>query len=113
METMNKRYKETIDNSFIAKINKLWDENTDDMVYIGCMRAVMAKWTRQWTSSNRSQYRPYAYDIIISLRPHLGDIELPVNAVVSNVPAADHKRVQGNGFCPQHGGAVTSMHRVY
>ena len=35
--------------------------------------------------------RPYAYDVIISLRHHLGDIGLHVNAVVSNVPAADHK----------------------
>ena len=35
------------------------------------------------------------------------------NAVVRDVPAADHKRVQGNGFCPQHGGAMTSMHKVY
>ena len=57
--------------------------------------------------------RLYAYDIIISLHPHLGDIGLRVNAVVSDVPAADHKRVQGNGFCPQHGGAMTSMHKVY
>ena len=24
-----------------------------------------------------------------------------------------HKRVQGNGFDPQHGGAMTSMHKVY
>ena len=47
--------------------------------------------------------RPYAYDVIISLRPHLGDIGLCVNAVVSDVPAADHKCVQGNGFCPQYG----------
>ena len=51
--------------------------------------------------------------IIISLRPHLGDIGLHVNVVVSDVPAADHKRVQGNGFCPQHGGAMTSMHKIY
>ena len=58
-------------------------------------------------------HRPYAYDVIIALRPHLGDMGLHVNAVVSDVPAADHKRVQGNGFCPQHGGAMTSMHKVY
>ena len=52
--------------------------------------------------------------VIISLRPHLEDIGLCVNAVVSDVPAADHKRVQGNnGFCPQHGGMMTSMHKVY
>ena len=31
----------------------------------------------------------------------------------SDVPAADHKRVQGNGFCPQHGGTMASMHKVY
>ena len=35
-----------------------------------------------------------------------------VNAVVSDVPATDQKRVQGIGFCP-HGGAMTSMHKVY
>ena len=39
------------------------------------------------------------------------DIGLRVNAVVSDVPAADHMRVQGNGLCPQHaGGAMASMH---
>ena len=27
--------------------------------------------------------------------------------------AADHKHVQSNGFDPQHGGAMTSMHKVY
>ena len=32
------------------------------------------------------------HDVIISLHPHLGDIGLHVNAVVSDVPAADHKR---------------------
>ena len=47
------------------------------------------------------------------MRPHLGDIGLRINAVVSDVPAADHKRVQGNGFYPQHGGAMTSIHKVY
>ena len=26
---------------------------------------------------------------------------------------ADHKRVQSNGFDPQYGGAMTSMHKVY
>ena len=26
---------------------------------------------------------------------------------------AYHKRVQSNGFNPQHGGAMTSMHKVY
>ena len=26
---------------------------------------------------------------------------------------AYHKRVQSNGFDPQHGGAMTSMHKVY
>ena len=52
-------------------------------------------------------YRPYAYDVIISLRPPLGDIGLHVNAVVSDVPAADHKCVQG----PQHGGAMMSVHK--
>ena len=57
--------------------------------------------------------RHHAYDIIISLRPHLGAIGLRVYAVVSDVPAADHKRVQGNGFVPQHDGAMTSMHKVY
>ena len=56
--------------------------------------------------------RPYAYDVIISLRPHLGDIGLRVNAVVSDVPAAVHKRVQDNGFYPQHGSAMMSMHKV-
>ena len=45
--------------------------------------------------------RPHAYDVIISLRSHLGDIGLRVNAVVSDVPAADHKHVQGNiGLLP-------------
>ena len=58
-------------------------------------------------------YRPYAYDVIISLRPHLGDIGLCINAVVRKVPAADHKGVQCIGFCPQHGGMMTSMHKVY
>ena len=48
-------------------------------------------------------YIPYAYDVI-SLRPHLGDIGLHINTVVSYVPAADHKHIQGNGSCPQHGG---------
>ena len=57
--------------------------------------------------------RPYAYDVVISMRPHLGDIGLRVNAVVSDVPAADHKRVQGNDFCLQHGSAMTSRHKVY
>ena len=58
--------------------------------------------------------RPYAYDIIISLSHHLGDIGLVcVNAVISDVPAADHKHVQGIGFCPQHGSAMTSMNKVY
>ena len=58
--------------------------------------------------------RPYAYDVIISLRPHSVDIHvgLRINAV-SDVPAADHKHVQGNGFCPQHGGAMMSMRKVY
>ena len=54
-----------------------------------------------------------AYDVIISLCPHLGDTRLCINAVVSDVPAADHKCVQGNGFCPQHGGVMMSMHKVY
>ena len=45
------------------------------------------------------KYRPYAYDVIISLRPLLGNIGLHVNAIVSDVPAADHKHIQGNGFC--------------
>ena len=58
-------------------------------------------------------YRPYAYDVIISLRPHLGDIGLSVNAVVRDVPAADHKCVQGNVFCPRHAGEVTSVYKVY
>ena len=56
-------------------------------------------------------YRPYAYDIIITLGPHLEDIGLRVIAVVSDVPAADHKRVQGNGFVPQHGSAM-SVHKI-
>ena len=57
---------------------------------------------------------PYAYDVIISLRPPLGGIHvgLHINAVVRNVPVADHKRVQSNGLYPQHGGAMTSMHKV-
>ena len=65
--------------------------------------------------SHMRHNRPYAYDVIISLRHHLGDIHvgLRVNAVVRDLPAADHKRVQGNGFCPQHGGAMTSVHKVY
>ena len=29
------------------------------------------------------------------------------------MPAADHKRVQSNGLYPQHGGMMTSMHKVY
>ena len=39
--------------------------------------------------------KPNAYDVIISLRPHSGDIHvgLRINAVDSDVPAADHKRV--------------------
>ena len=49
--------------------------------------------------------------------PSLGDwglIGLRVNAVVRNVPVADHKRVQSNGLYPQHGGMMTSMHdKVY
>ena len=57
--------------------------------------------------------RPYAYDVIISLRPPLGDIGLRVNAVVRNVPVADHKHVQSNGLYPQCGGTMTSMHKVY
>ena len=57
--------------------------------------------------------RPYAYDVIISLRPPLGGIGLRVNAVVRNVPFADHKRIQNNGLYPQHGGAMMSMHKVY
>ena len=56
--------------------------------------------------------RPYAYDVTISLHPHLGDLGLRVNAVVGDVPAADHKRLQDNGFVPQHGGTMTSMHEV-
>ena len=43
----------------------------------------------------------------------LVDVGLRVNVVVSDVPAADHKRVQDNGFCPQHGGTMMSMHKVY
>ena len=43
----------------------------------------------------------------------MGDIRLRINTVVSDVPAADHKHVQGNGFCPPHGAAMTSMHKVY
>ena len=50
-----------------------------------------------------SSYRPHAYDVIISFHPHLGAIGLRLNPVVSDVPAADHKRVQGIGFYPQHG----------
>ena len=42
-----------------------------------------------------------------------GSIELRVNAVVRNVPVADHKRVQSNGLYPQHGGMMMSMHKVY
>ena len=57
--------------------------------------------------------RPYVYDVIISLRPLLGDIGLRINTVVRDVPGADHTRVQGNGLYPQHGGAMTSMHKVY
>ena len=53
--------------------------------------------------------RPYAYDVIISLRPHFGDIGLHVNAGVGDVPATDHKRVQDSGFCPQHG-SIRSIH---
>ena len=56
---------------------------------------------------------PYAYDVVISLHPPLGEIGLCVNAVVGDVPAADHNRVQGSGFVPKHGGAMTSMHKVY
>ena len=37
------------------------------------------------------------------IAPSLGGIGLRVNEVVSDVPAADHKRIQGNGFVPQHG----------
>ena len=57
--------------------------------------------------------RPYAYDVIILLRPPLGYIGLRVNTVVRNVPVVDHKRVQSNGLNPQHGGAMTSMHKIY
>ena len=74
-----------------------------------CFRVEKGLLTFGWVTL----YRPYAYDVIISLRPHFGGIGLRVNAVVSDVPAADHKRVQGNGFIPQHGSAMTSMHKVY
>ena len=42
-----------------------------------------------------------------------GSIGLRVKAVVKNVPVADHKRVQSKGFDPQHGGAMTSVQKVY
>ena len=51
---------------------------------------------------------PCHRDVIILLRRFA-----PSNAVVSDVPAADHKRVQGNGFVPQHGSAMTSMMHIY
>ena len=53
------------------------------------------------------------------MAPSLGgqySIGLRVKAVVRKVPVrvvADHKRVQSNGFDPQHSGAMTSMHKVY
>ena len=57
----------------------------------------------------------HIYDVMISFRPPLGDIGLHVrvNAVVRNVPVADHKRIQSNGLYPQHGGTMTSMHKIY
>ena len=55
--------------------------------------------------------RPYAYDVINLIAPSLGEyIRLHINAVV---PTADHKRTQGNDFCPPHGSTMTSIHKVY
>ena len=48
------------------------------------------------TTLSRDFYSPHAYKVIISLCPPLGDIELRVNAVVNDVPAADYKRMQTN-----------------
>ena len=47
------------------------------------------------------------------MAPSLGVNVITRKAVVRNVPVADHERVQGNGFDPQHGCAQTSMHKVY
>ena len=66
-----------------------------------------------YCSDSQLYNRPYKYDVIISLRPHLEYIGLRVNAVVSDVPAAYHKRIQGNAFVPQQSGAMKSMHKVY
>ena len=64
-----------------------------------------------------STYRPYAYDVTPSKKQKCatawGSIGLRVKAVVRNVPVADLKHVQGIGFDPQHGGTMTSMHKVY
>ena len=42
-----------------------------------------------------------------------GCIGLRVNAVVRNVPVADHKHVQSNGLYPQLGGVLISVHKIY
>ena len=42
-----------------------------------------------------------------------GTIGSRVNTFVRDMPGADHKRVQGNSLYPQHGAAMTSMHKVY
>ena len=67
-------------------------------------------WNIQLTGSGN---RPYAYDVIISLRPPFRNIGLCFNAVVSDVPAADHKCIQGNGSYSQHGSTMMSMHKIY
>ena len=60
--------------------------------------------------------RPYAYDVIISLRPPVGDYRITRESSCqrcARLPAADHKRVQGNGFVHQLGSTMMSMHKVY
>ena len=59
--------------------------------------------------------RPYAYDVMPFEETEVrrrwgggGSIGLRVKAVVRNMPVADHKRVQGSGFDPQHGSAMTN-----
>ena len=51
--------------------------------------------------------------IIIYDLMYMGVNRITVNAVIRNVPVADHKRVQSNGLFSQHGSVMTSMHKVY